>query len=392
MSSKVLLVDDEINVLQGYQRALRKRFDLDVAISGAEALQKIAAHGPYAVVVSDMRMPAMNGVELLATVKQRVPDTVRIMLTGNSDQQTAIEAINKGDIFRFLNKPCDKDTLARTLDDGIRQYGLTVAEKELLQKTLAGSIRVLAEVLALADPAAFGRTARLQKLARSIIGQLGVAREWWFEPAILLSQIGCVTLPEKVSGKIASGRPLDNEEYRLYARHPGVGADLLSKIPRMEVIADCIRYQEKNFDGTGVPHDHVQGKDIPWGARILRVVLDYDSGEAAGLSPHQALDKMRRQSKWYDPQIVAALRDAVIGETRFQSRKVLIRDLGDGMVLAENVKTSDGLLLVARGFVITPSVQQRLENYHRAGAIPNTVKIRVATGEHGKPDEAVIND
>ena len=392
MNGKVLLVDDEINVLQGYQRALRKQFDLEVAIGGAEALEKIAAHGPYAVVVSDMRMPEMNGVQLLATVKQRAPDTVRIMLTGDSDRQTAIEAINKGDIFRFLNKPCDKDILARTLDDGIRQYGLSVAEKELLQQTLAGSIRVLAEVLALADPAAFGRTARLQKLARSIANQLGIEREWWFEPAILLSQIGCITLPEKLSGKVASGQFLDIEEYRLYARHPGVGADLLTKIPRMELISECIRYQEKNFDGTGVPHTNVQGKQIPWGARVLKVVLDYDSGEAAGLSPEQSLEKMQRQSSWYDPRILAALRSVVLVETRLQSHAVLVHDLSDGMVLAEDVKTNDGLLLVARGFAITPSVQQRLENYQRAGAISGSVKIAVATGMQQRPEEVVIND
>ena len=122
MSRRILLVDDEVNVLQGYQRALRKRFELDVANSGAEALEKIASGGPYAVIVSDMRMPEMNGVELLTAVKQKAPETVRMMLTGNSDQQTAIDAINKGDIFRFLNKPCSKEEFAAALSAGLTLY------------------------------------------------------------------------------------------------------------------------------------------------------------------------------------------------------------------------------------------------------------------------------
>jgi response regulator RpfG family c-di-GMP phosphodiesterase len=394
MSKRVLLVDDEVNVLQGYQRALRKRFRLEVATGGAEALEKIADEGPFAVIVSDMRMPAMDGVQLLATVKERAPDTVRMMLTGNSDQQTAIDAINHGDIFRFLNKPCDKDALTRALEAGIRQYDLITAEKELLQKTLAGSVRVLAEVLALADPAAFGRTVRLRKLTVSIVEQLGIEREWWLEPLVLLSQIGCVTLPENVSKRIAVGQSLNTEEYRLYARHPQVGADLLVKIPRMEQISAAVRYQEKNFDGTGIPHDGVQGMEIPLGSRILRVALDYDRGDAEGLSPQQCLARMYRRKQWYDARILEALRKAVIGEAPMQSRRLHIRDLEDGMVLAQNVRESDGMLLVAKGFSVTASVRQRLENYHDNGKIPGLVTV-VAFGNPpagGASTAAVANE
>ena len=376
--AKVLLVDDETNVREGYQRALRGRFDLSVAASGAEALDKIASQGPFAVVVSDMRMPQMNGVQLLAAVKQCAPDTVRVMLTGSSEQQTAIDAINQGDIYRFLNKPCDKEHLARVLEDAIRQYRLITAERELLQKTLAGSIRVLAEVLALADPAAFGRTARLQKLMRTIVDQLGIEREWWLEPAVLLSQIGFVTLPDNVSKKVAAGQSLATEEYQLYARHPGIGADLLAKIPRLEEIAGCVRYQEKNFDGTGVPHDAVQGNDIPLGARILKVALDYDRGDAAGLTPERCLTRMHRQSKWYDPVILDGLHKAMLRETPIHSREIPVRDLREGMVLAQDVRTNGGLLLVAKGLAITSSVRQRLENCHDNGAAPGVVTVVVS--------------
>jgi len=106
---KILCVDDEPNVLKAYKRGLRSNFAIDIATSGGEALQFIESRGPYAVIVSDMRMPQMNGIELLNTVKQCAPDTVRIMLTGNADQQTAIDAVNPGEIFRFLNKPCQPE-------------------------------------------------------------------------------------------------------------------------------------------------------------------------------------------------------------------------------------------------------------------------------------------
>src|SRR5829696_4359 len=138
MIGKILCVDDERNVLEAYQRSLRKEFHIEIATSGAEGLAAVESQGPYAVIVSDMRMPGMDGIRFLAKVKEKAPDSVRIMLTGNADQQTAIEAVNEGNIFRFLTKPCPPETLAKALSAGLQQYWLVVAEKELLEKTLSG--------------------------------------------------------------------------------------------------------------------------------------------------------------------------------------------------------------------------------------------------------------
>ena len=106
MTTRILCVDDDSNILLGYQRALRKQFQIEVALGGEEGLAAVRNQGPYAVIVADMRMPGMDGVELLAKVREIAPDTVRMMLTGNADQQTALEAVNQGHIFRFMTKPC----------------------------------------------------------------------------------------------------------------------------------------------------------------------------------------------------------------------------------------------------------------------------------------------
>ena len=132
MNEKILCVDDEPNILEAYRRTLRKRFELDVACGGEEALQAIAQRGPYAVLVADMRMPGMNGVELLAKVRQIAPLTVRMMLTGNTDLQTAIDAVNQGHIFRFLTKPCSPEDFANALEAGLEQHRLLTAERQLL--------------------------------------------------------------------------------------------------------------------------------------------------------------------------------------------------------------------------------------------------------------------
>lgn len=105
LNNRILFVDDDPNILKGFQRNLRKDFTVSVAEGGQQALELIQSSEPFAVIVSDMQMPGMNGAEFLYAAKKISPDSVRMMLTGNADQQTAINAINKGDIFRFINKP-----------------------------------------------------------------------------------------------------------------------------------------------------------------------------------------------------------------------------------------------------------------------------------------------
>ena len=129
MSTKILCVDDEENVLTGLQRTLRKQFPIDIAVGGAAGLQRLERDGPYAVVMADMQMPEMNGIEFLKKAQAAAPDTVRLMLTGNADQKTAVDAVNDGHVFRFLTKPCDPPQLTSALEAALKQYRLITAER-----------------------------------------------------------------------------------------------------------------------------------------------------------------------------------------------------------------------------------------------------------------------
>src|SRR6185369_15507325 len=160
MSSKILFVDDEPNVLEAYQRNLRKRYSIDTATGGELALGLMAKRGPYAVIVADMQMPGMDLVELLVQAQQQAPDSVRLMLTGNADQKTAVEAVNQGHVYQFLNKPCPPEMLALALVNAIRQHQLIMVQRELLEKTLNGSINMLTGILAATEPQSFGRGER----------------------------------------------------------------------------------------------------------------------------------------------------------------------------------------------------------------------------------------
>ncbi|MCG8587939.1 MAG: response regulator, partial [Proteobacteria bacterium] len=175
---KVLCVDDERRVLEGIRRHLRKEFDLTLAPGAEKGLDAVRDQGPFEVVISDLQMPGMDGIEMLSRMQELAPLTVRVLLTGNANVDSAVSAVNEGNIFRFLTKPCPAEKLSKTVHAAIEQHRLLTAEKVLLEQTLHGSVQMLTDVLAMADPAAFGRATRLKQLAGDLSDALGLDARW----------------------------------------------------------------------------------------------------------------------------------------------------------------------------------------------------------------------
>ena len=377
MPAKILFVDDDPNILAAFQRQLRKDFSVYTALGGEEGLRAISAHNPFAVIVSDLRMPGMDGIQFLSRVRQTAADSVRIMLTGNADLSTAIDAVNQGNVFRFLTKPCEQQVLFNALSDGVRQYQLITAERELLEKTLRGSIKVLSEILHLLNPEAFGRASRITRYAREIASAMGVSGIWQIETAAALSQIGCVILPEAALKKLYRGQELTGEESQLFAMHPCIGSDLLSHIPRMKTIAKIIADQEKNFDGSDSPQESNGGEEIPLGARILKVVLDFDTLQARGVSNSEAAGKMAKSTGRYDPDVLAALRRILAAELHDEERTVKSNELVDGMILAQDIRFLDGRIFVGRGYEVNLTLRERIKNFSQRPGLQEPVKVTV---------------
>jgi len=378
---KILLVDDEPNVLAAFQRNLRQRFALDTAQSGAEALRKIEQHGPYAVIVADMQMPEMNGLELLVQVQARHPDTVRIMLTGNADQKTAVEAVNRGQVFRFLNKPCPVELLAQTLQTAVRQYQLIRAERELLERTLNGTIRLLTEVLSSLHPTAFQLSQRLHQAVRDYAAFFKLPSSWDLEAASLLFPLGHLTLPAATLDKLARNQPLDPKEAELVQRIPEMGANLLAHIPRLESVAAILRYQNKHYDGSGLPADRIAGEDIPMAARVFKVLRDMVELETQLGDRSRALAQMQERHGWYDPRVLqsaAACFDVFLHKATTEQPTIRSRSLGEltvGHVLASDVETLDGILVIKAGTELTAVVLQRLRNFAALNPIREPIYV-----------------
>ncbi|MGC8626600.1 MAG: HD domain-containing phosphohydrolase [Acidimicrobiales bacterium] len=357
---RVLCVNNDKSVLEDLSRALRTRCTVVGVLSGRSALDTLEdAEEPFDVVVSDLRMPDMDGVELLREVRAAYPSTSRILVTDSADIGSVTAAINEGHIFRLLFRPVSAEDLNGALDAAVEHHRLHVAERELLEQTLRGSVEALVSTLAIASPATFARSSRVKRLAAELAVVMDVKHPYEVELAAMLSQIGAVALREAVVDKLNRGLPLTDDEEAELDQLPRLAERVLANIPRLDNVRDIVRYQRKDFDGNGVPPDSTWGEKIPLGARLLRVANDLDQLETAGDTGPEAIVIMRSREGRYDPAVLDAA-EALVHGRRQGVAAVRVGELAEGMVLAHDLTDSNGVLVVGRGFTVTEALVTRL--------------------------------
>jgi len=373
---RVLCVDDEARVVEGLVLHLRKDYEVYTALSGADALRQLKEMGGAAVIVSDMRMPGMDGAALLQHVMQIFPDTTRILLTGEPGRDAAVSAVNTAHIFRFLTKPCPPDQLKAAVEAGVGQYRLVNAERSILKETLIGCIKALVDVLAITNPIAFGRASRVKGLAMEIAERADCRQFWQLEAAALLSQLGYLSLPSELVEKLYYGETMTPEEQILASGAPQLTTSLLENIPRLEPVIQilvALTWTDEQLarlgDGT-----------IGLGTRILDLVLSYDALIAQGHDVDVALQTLRSRSSRFGERLIEQLAAHVgAGTTTTVAREVPLRTVKPGMIIMQDVHTHMGTLLVPRGFEVTKLFLEKLRNFG-PDLLNETVKVAVQQG------------
>lgn len=370
MNKRLLFVDDDVNILSSFKRNLRGKYEITTSPSPVEALELIKTNikRPFSVIISDLKMPGMTGLEFLTATRSISKDSVRVMLTGYADVDNAISAINEGNIFRFLTKPCAPDQLIKTIDACIEQHRLVVSEKELLRGTLQGSVKLLTEILSLSNSTAFEQSDRIKKIVGGILKHTKIKDAWQIEIAAMLSQVGCFSLPPQVLSKVYGQEELDEAEQRLFDNHPDIGASLVNNIPRLQEVAAIIKYQDKVDD---------KSITIPIGAKIIHLAKTYDTMIRVGVDVHNALTKLREKTPFYGASLLKAL-ELTVGSTEgYTPRALMIKDLAIGMILDEDVVTIDSLLLMKKEQELAENSITRLLNYGKSCGIKEPVKVLV---------------
>jgi CheY-like chemotaxis protein len=353
----ILCVDDEPRVVDGLALHLRRDYQVFTAHGGQSALQLLKEKGPTAVIVSDMRMPGMDGAVLLKHVKNLYPDTARILLTGEPGRDAAIAAVNEGQIFRFLTKPCPPDQLRSAIDAAVNHHRLLRAERELLQETLVGCIKALVDILAITHPAAFGRATRVTRLATDLAAATGKQGFWQLEAAAMLSQIGYIALPTELVEKLYYGKRLTSEERALADSAPQVAQKLLGHIPRLDSVM-AILTASQNYKS-----DAAEGP-VKTGAAILRLALDHDAQTASGLTIGESIAAIRGSQNKYDTTLIEGMESMLgDGSGADEVSEVAVGRVAAGMVFKDDLRTPVGTVLIPKGFEVTEAFLERMRNF-----------------------------
>ena len=379
---RLLCVDDDAAVLDGLALTLRRSFDVTTAESAVEALRLLDAQD-YPIVMSDMRMPRMSGAELLAEVRKRHPDSVRLLLTGYADMEAAASAVNEGQVFRFLIKPCTPPVLLRALQDASAQYRLVTAERELLERTLRGTVQALAEVLSLTDAVAYGHAISVQKLALALAQHLALAPLWPLELAALLAPLGRVSLPPEIHHKEQRGDPLTTSERAALAQVAEVTLGLLAPISRLEPVRSVLRNASRS--GADIASQSEDERHWQRCGRVLKLATDYVDRESRGDSVGIALAEMRARHA-DEPELLAVLERLKGAEAdNVEIRSLPVRLLQTGMVLCDDLYTQAGQRLVPRGFTVNAGLVERIRNL-RPGSLREPVRVSLLRAPVAIPD------
>lgn len=374
-NKRLLYVDDEENLLSSFRSLMRKE-DVDVYLlkESTAIVDMLKTNGPFAVVISDQRMPEMQGVEVLQAVWEAHPDTIRILMTGFSDMTSTIRAINEGKIARYVGKPWQDDDLRAIVHEAITHYNLQKENeflverlrernanlKEVLDGTVRETIRILGDLLGHVNPTAGAWSQRIKRLgltALSIMPDVDERERWEISCAFDLFSFGLAIQPVTVQAAITKIGMSALERFPAAKNHHLVAATILDSIPRFKGVANIVRLQEKDFNGIGDPVElHVEGKDIPLGARILHILLGLERETTPGFKGREVLDRMSKEPHRYDVDIIKL----ILGYRRTSTGERVLtvtraEDLNPGMVLQDDIITKSGQMLLKRNFAITAS-------------------------------------
>jgi putative nucleotidyltransferase with HDIG domain len=414
-AGRVLIVDDESSILSALRRLLRPQgLAIFTAESGKAALELLEKE-PMDLVVSDMRMPEMDGAQLLEQVFTRWPETKRILLTGHSDTGATIAAINRGKIWRYIAKPWNDDEIILTiqqalahrqlLQDNARLTKLTRQQNKELKELNAGleqkvaertaelrhgflaTVHVFSDLIEMREARLAGHSRRVANLARRLAERLGFADAEQQDVLLagLLHDIGKVGLADALLEKPFNSLPPSVKAEVM--EHPAKGQQLLKGVAQLANAAKIIRHHHEANDGSGYP-DGLAGQAIPYGARILALANDYDALQMGTLllhshTPREAQEYLVKQrGKRYDPVVVDAF-TALLTESQAKSEpefSVTVPELRLGMLLTRDLMHPDGHVLLARGRIVDNAVMAKLRRIEEMAAPGLTLYIRRSTG------------
>lgn len=377
---KILCIDDEVAVLDGLKMVLEEEYSVYTEEDPKKALILFQEHHkdgePFNVVICDMRMPGMDGSKFFSMAKRINADPTRILLTGYSEAEAAIAAVNEGNIFRFLLKPCPPEILIKAVADGIRMNELINAERQLLEQTLNGAVSALMEVLSLTQQLFFSRAKRIRATVKAIGQELAMEKPWETEMAAMFSQLGFFAIPKEFQEDAYHEKIASNLAGEIKRKARQTTLRLIQPIPRMEKVARLVDIVLGGADPSTLTKDEIIESNI------IQIALDSDKLATEDHSPEEIASHLKAEEGKYAPSVLKAMA-TILGredETGFEIRDFNVAELKEGMRLAENVSTETKVTLATKGTVVSETLLRFISNIIELQGekqLPTTIKVKV---------------
>lgn len=381
---KVLLVDDEPLMIQSFERHLRGVFHVELAMSPQTALERIRDGYRYTVVIADLNMPSIDGINLLGQIKDMIPETVRVLMSSGGED--AARCVNEGQIFRIVRKPCSAENIENIIHESVAHFEAQNSLKIQLEHTNSGIIKLLTECAKAISPSIYASGRLNQERLRCLGRSLELNRTWDIELASILYVLGFISVPTEIQYKKRQKEEgvgsLSDDENRFFIDSSSFAAKLIQNIPRLKNTAESIRYMYKNYNGTGIPADDLKEKKIPIGGRILRILKGLIELESANKSAAEAFEIMSSYDHIYDPDLVQTFREAEQSRVAEANKKertvekfVQIEELQAGFITKGDIETVDGIVIIPEGTTLTPDLIEKAISYNKKIGLVQPVLI-----------------
>ncbi|HOJ38244.1 MAG TPA: response regulator [Ignavibacteriales bacterium] len=444
-NTKILYIDDERTLLEAFKALLRKQpFELHLLDDPMQVESYLKQHGPFAVVLSDQKMHGRTGSEVLEIVKQIHPDTIRLLVTGYSDLNDALEAINRGGISQYIQKPWNNAELIRQINYYIEKYNLVLENKylfielnnknqllnELFEGTLSGIVNLFSNFISQVNNEAYQQSEKLSKLLDHYLpffNNISNEEKIIIQFAAKLINLGITLLPSDIQAQIQKNGLVAISKIPAANNHHLLAAKMLENIPKLDQVAKIIKYFQKNYDGSGEPSfDFVNGKFIPFGSRLLRILYDVIKLSSASQNTEMLLKSMSTVSTKYDTDIIRTILDnisaassvelsqkydfsqpsktispleqlleeqqSLIDEAEAQKKSEILKDkdsfifkchldqLVEGLIVLDDIITDSGIKLISAYTEITKHELDFLRVWKRThnDQITSSVRVKVA--------------
>ncbi|MHA7774408.1 HD domain-containing phosphohydrolase [Roseibium sp. M-1] len=388
----IVVADPDESVQTGFQRLFGKHMNVVCFPESEAALSFLKKNHGVAVIFSCFNLPGRSGTAFLRAAETIAPQAARVMLTREKSAESIKKALNEGHAFMYLEKPCQPTDLVAAMETALAHHRQIAKDRMLLERTLAGSVKLLIDMLALFHPEAFRRTGAVRKQALKLAKHLGMKKTWELEMAVMLSPLGEALLPKQILARYRAARSLTEQERDVLERAPAQTRELLKNIPQLEKVSEYLYLSARGFNGSGFPKDGPTGTEIPLIARMLKLLTDlwYASPEAG--PDAAAFEALTINWRKYDPKLLElakkVLMDDVPEERKKHIAQCYIRSLRPGDILVDDALTeSSHELVLSRGHMLTPTTIRRLEHFHQTAGVRQPIRVE----RHLVKEEVVVD-